>query len=140
MNAGFRVGSRPACQNISNVDTTRRDAMKTKFTRIAVAASVSGAMILSAGQAFAGPKTERALIGALIGGVAGVALSRNDTQGALIGAAAGAALGAATAKDNGHRYRTTYRDSRSYYGNTGGYRTYDRVQYDNYGHPVRYYR
>jgi uncharacterized protein YcfJ len=114
--------------------------MKTKFTRIAVAASVSGAMILSAGQAFAGPKTDRALIGALIGGVAGVALSKNDTQGALIGAAAGAMLGAATAKDHDRSYRTSYRTSRPYYETTNGYRSYDRVRYDNYGRPVRYYR
>ena len=80
--------------------------MKTfgKFTRIAIATAVAGAVALPASGALAASKTERALIGALIGGVAGVAISKNDTSGALIGAGLGAALGAATAKSNNNRY------------------------------------
>jgi uncharacterized protein YcfJ len=102
--------------------------MKGKFTKIAVAVGVSGALILPASAANAASKTERALIGALIGGVAGAAVSNGDTSGVALGAVAGAALGAATAKDK--RYHSSYRTSRPYaysnraYGNQ--YRTYDR--------------
>ncbi len=73
--------------------------MKTfgKFTKIAVAAAVTGALVLPASAAFAGDKsnkTERAILGAVIGGIAGAALSNGDKGGIAIGAVAGAALGA----------------------------------------------
>ena len=92
--------------------------MKTfgKFTKIAVAAAVTGAFVLPASAAFAGDKTERAVIGALIGGLAGGALSKGGTNGIVIGAVAGAALGAATDNDhNDRRYSSGHRDTR--YGN-----------------------
>jgi hypothetical protein len=101
--------------------------MKTfgKFTKIAVAAAVTGALVLPASAAFAGDKsnkTERAVIGALIGGIAGAALSKGDTGGIAIGAVAGAALGASTGgNDRDHRYSSGYRDTR--YGNGYGYNT-----------------
>ncbi|MGA0605683.1 glycine zipper 2TM domain-containing protein [Phenylobacterium sp. VNQ135] len=104
-----------------------------KKTKIAVAALVAGSIALPAGTAAAGEKTERAIIGALIGGVAGAAVSRDDTTGALVGAAAGAALGAATAKDKNHR-RYGYRAAPRY----SNYNRYDR--YDRYGrYDSRYY-
>ena len=95
--------------------------MKTfgKFTKIAVAAAVTGAFVLPASAAFAGDKTERAVIGALIGGLAGGALSKGGTNGIVIGAVAGAALGAATDNDhNDRRYSSNHRDTR--YGNGYG--------------------
>lgn len=117
-----------------------------KKTKIAVAALVAGSIALPAGTAAAGEKTERAIIGALIGGVAGAAISKDDTTGALVGAAAGAALGAATAKDKNYRYgyRTAPRYSNYSRYNTGRYDRYGR--YDNrYYAPARssyygYYR
>jgi hypothetical protein len=99
--------------------------MKTfgKFTKIAVAAAVTGALVLPASAAFAGDrnnKTERAILGAVIGGIAGAALSDGDRGGIAIGAVAGAALGASTGHgdryDRDHRYSSGYRDSR--YGST----------------------
>lgn len=98
--------------------------MKTfgKFTKIAVAAAVTGALVLPASAAFAGDKsnkTERAVIGALIGGLAGAALSKGDTGGIAIGAVAGAALGASTGNnDRDHRYSSNYRDPRYGYGSS----------------------
>ena len=124
-----------------------------KFTKIAAAAGVSGALILPATAAHAGDKTERAIIGAVLGGIAGAAVSDGDGAGVAIGAAAGAALGAATAKDNNRRYSRSYRSSRSYandnryrysqpaYGYNRGYYApqyrsrpaYNRGYYDQYG-------
>ncbi len=114
--------------------------MKTfgKFTKIAVAASVAGALALPASSAFAGDKsnkTERAILGAVIGGIAGAALSKGDTGGIAIGAVAGAALGASTG-GNDHRYSSNYRDPRYGYGssyNSGyGYNNgYGRSGYSN---------
>lgn len=119
--------------------------MMRKFTRIALAAGVSGALVASAGAASAGQKTERALLGAVLGGVAGAALSKGDTGGAAIGAVAGAALGAATAKDNNRRYYSrSYQTSRPYYANDNRYyRTNDRYygpDYRNNGYYGGYYR
>ncbi|MCR5873572.1 glycine zipper 2TM domain-containing protein [Phenylobacterium sp. J426] len=122
--------------------------MQGKKSKIAVAAVVAGSIALPAGTAAAGEKTERAIIGALIGGVAGAAVSRNDTQGALIGAAAGAALGAATAKDK-NNYRYGYRTAPRYsnYSRYNNAQRYDRYgRYDSryyqpsYGNPYGYYR
>lgn len=97
--------------------------MKTRFTRIAIAAAVTGAIALPASGAMAASKTERALLGGLLGAVAGAAISDGRTEGVAIGAVAGAALGAATSKDR--RYRSSYRQTRPYYANSQ-YRSYDR--------------
>lgn len=120
--------------------------MKTqgKKTKIAVAALVAGSIALPAGAASAGEKTERALIGAILGGVAGAAISKDDATGALVGAAAGAALGAATAKDDNHyrrSYRQSYRTARPYHRDTryGGYNRYDYGRYDTGGYYGRSY-
>lgn len=110
--------------------------MKTigKFTKIAVAATVAGAMIVPASSAFAASKTERAILGAVIGGVAGAAIGDGKTEAVAIGAVAGAALGATTAKKKDYRYgyRTAPRyDNRGYY-NQRGYQN-SRYAYDRYG-------
>jgi hypothetical protein len=110
--------------------------MKQGKTKIAVAALVAGSIALPAGAASAGEKTERAVIGAILGGVAGAAISKDDTTGVLVGAAAGAALGAATAKDNKH-YRHSYRATRPYARDTR-YGRYDRYDYGRYD-TGRYY-
>lgn len=107
--------------------------MKT-FTKIAVAATVAGAMIVPASSAFAASKTERAILGAVIGGVAGAAIGDGKTEAVAIGAVAGAALGATTAKKKDYRYgyRTAPRyDNRGYY-NQRGYQN-SRYAYDRYG-------
>lgn len=109
-----------------------------KFTKTAIAVTVAGALVAPATAAFAGEKTERALLGAVIGGVAGAALGDGKGEAVAIGAVAGAALGATTAKDKydrrySHGYRTAPR-----YDNTG-YRT-DRYAYDRYDrHNDRHY-
>ncbi|RAK56956.1 YMGG-like glycine zipper-containing protein [Phenylobacterium deserti] len=108
---------------------------KSKFARIAVAAAMTGAVALPATQAAAADrKTERAVVGALIGGVAGAAVGNGDKGAIAVGALAGAALGAATGNDRDRRYSRSYRTQRPYYANDryyGGYdRRYDR-RYDN---------
>ena len=120
--------------------------MKTfgKFSRIAAAAAVSGAVMVPASAALAGDKTERAVIGAVLGGVAGAALSNGDGGATAVGAVAGAAIGAATADNNRNdRYRRAYRTQRPYYSDTR-YRTYDRGYYnrgyDNRGYSRDGYR
>jgi hypothetical protein len=101
---------------------------KGKFTRIAIAAGMTGAMALTAtGASAATSKTERAVLGALLGAAAGGAVSHGDGSGIAIGAVAGAALGAATAKDK--HYSSRYRDSRAYYGDA----RYSRGARDYYG-------
>lgn len=116
--------------------------MKTigKFTKIAVAATVAGAMIVPASSAFAASKTERAILGAVIGGVAGAAIGDGKTEAVAIGAVAGAALGATTAKKKnnyGYGYRTAprYQQSRGYdnrYYDQRGHQN-SRYAYDRYG-------
>jgi peroxin-13 len=105
--------------------------IRSKFTTIAIAAAVSGAMVLPATSAFAADRTDRALIGAVLGGVAGAALSNGDGRGVALGAVAGAALGASTG--HGHRYYRGYRESRPYYRDAR-YRDYDRRDYGHYGY------
>ena len=46
-----------------------------KFTKTAIAVTVAGALVAPATAAFAGEKTERAILGAVIGGVAGMLLA-----------------------------------------------------------------
>ncbi|MFN3583582.1 hypothetical protein [Phenylobacterium sp.] len=70
------------------------------------------------------------MIGAILGGVAGAAIAKDDATGVLVGAAAGAALGAATAKDKKH-YRHSYRAARPYYRDTR-YSGYDRYETGRY--------
>jgi uncharacterized protein YcfJ len=121
--------------------------MKTlgKTTKIALAAALTGALVLPASSAFAASKTERALIGAVLGGVAGAALGKGDGGAVAIGAVAGAALGAATGHDNrSNRYSSGYRQTGAYYGDSRQ-RDYRQVRngygYDNraaYGYDNRY--
>lgn len=107
--------------------------MKTagKFTKIAVAAAVTTAVALPASTAFAGEKTERAIIGAVLGGVAGAAVSKGGGGATAVGAVAGAAIGAATAKKKDHRYRSAYRTSRPAYYRDSAYYNRDAYAYRN---------
>lgn len=111
-----------------------------KFTKTAIAVTIAGALVAPATAAFAGEKTERAILGAVIGGVAGAALGDGKGEAVAIGAVAGAALGATTAKDKDYRryshgYRTAPRYDNRYYST--GYRN-DRYAYDR--HDRRYDR
>jgi uncharacterized protein YcfJ len=120
----------------------------TKFTKIALAATLAGAVALPASGAFAASrKTENALLGAVIGGVAGGVIGDGKGSSVALGAVAGAAIGAATTKDkrryhrsynsrpayNSYAYRNNDRRDRGYYN--AGYRQAQR-DYDRYG----YYR
>lgn len=105
-----------------------------KFTKTAIAITVAGALVAPATAAFAGEKTERGILGAVIGGVAGAALGDGKGEAVAIGAVAGAALGATTAKDRNdrrysHGYRTAPRYESRYYDTS--YRG-DRYAYDRY--------
>lgn len=105
--------------------------MTNKLTKTFLALGVAGAVALPASQAAAASKTESALLGAVLGGVAGAAIGNGKTEGVVLGAVAGAALGAAVDNDNDRRhYRNgySYRTSRPYYRDTR-YRTYDRGNY-----------
>ncbi|TAJ69945.1 MAG: hypothetical protein EPO51_20705 [Phenylobacterium sp.] len=123
--------------------------MTNKMIKAAMALMVAGAVALPASQAAAGTsKTESALLGALLGGVAGAAVGNGKTESVAIGAVAGAALGVAVDKGNDRKhYRSGYgyRQSQPYYGNSRyrtsdrGYygRTDSRYGYDNYGYGYR---
>jgi uncharacterized protein YcfJ len=91
-----------------------------KATKIAIAAVVAGALVLPASSALAASKTERALIGAVLGGVAGAALGKGDGSAVAIGAVAGGLLGASTGQDNrsNRRYSNSYRQTPAYYGDS----------------------
>lgn len=106
--------------------------MTNTIMKAAMALTVAGAVALPASQAAAGTsKTESALLGALLGGVAGAAVGNGKTEAVAIGAVAGAALGVAADKSNDRKhYRSgyAYRDTRPYYRDTR-YRTYDRGDY-----------
>lgn len=107
--------------------------MKT-FTKTAIAVAITGALVAPASSAFAASKTERAILGAVIGGVAGAAIGDGKTDAVAIGAVAGAALGATTAKKKDYRYgyRTAPRyDNRGYYSQRGYQNS--RYAYDRYG-------
>ena len=124
--------------------------MKTigKFTKTAIAVTVAGALLAPASAALAGQKTERAVLGAVIGGLAGAALGDGKTEAVAIGAIAGAALGASTAGDNDkRRYTQSYRTQPRYVQNRHRYErdvygrdARDRYAYDRYGrrYEVRY--
>jgi uncharacterized protein YcfJ len=112
-----------------------------KIAKTAIAATVTGAMLLPATGALAASKTERALIGALVGGVAGAALGDGDGGAVAMGAAAGALVGVATAKDR-HHHRSYYRTSRPYYRDARYYDRRDhhgRSYYGRYDTDYRYY-
>ncbi|MEH0196868.1 hypothetical protein V7S57_15415 [Caulobacter sp. CCNWLY153] len=126
--------------------------MKTfgKFSKIAISAAIAGALVLPASAAFAGDrksnKTERAILGAVLGGAAGAMLGDGDGGAIAVGALAGGALGAATATDKRHhRYSSRYDNRRPYYSdNRYGYDRYDRrdnrrYQGDRYNTGYDYY-
>ncbi|KSB89239.1 hypothetical protein AS593_08410 [Caulobacter vibrioides] len=109
--------------------------MKTfgKFSKIAISTAIAGALVLPASAAFAGDrgksnKTERAILGAVLGGAAGAMLGDGDGGAIAVGALAGGAIGAATATDKRHhRYSSRYDNRRPYYSdNRYGYDRYDR--------------
>lgn len=108
--------------------------MTKMMTKTMIALTAAGAMALPASQAAAGTsKTESALIGALLGGVAGAAVGNGKTESVAIGAAAGAALGVAVDKSN-DRKRPSYRSASRYrQASPVYYRDYNRAQYDRYG-------
>ncbi|WP_454717630.1 glycine zipper 2TM domain-containing protein [Caulobacter segnis] len=110
--------------------------MKT-FTKTAIAVAITGALVAPASSAFAASKTERAILGAVIGGVAGAAVGNGKTEAVAIGAVAGAALGATTAKKKnyGYGYRTAPRYDNRGYNNRYEQRGYQnsRYAYDRYG-------
>lgn len=123
--------------------------MKTfgKFSKIAISTAIAGALVMPASAAFAGDrksnKTERAILGAVLGGAAGAMLGDGDGAAIALGAVAGGAVGAATAKDKRHhRYSQRY-DDRRYYSSNRGYGYNDRYDrrdrryntgYDYYGY------
>ena len=128
--------------------------MKTigKFSKIAISTAIAGALVLPASAAFAGDrgksnKTERAILGAVLGGAAGAMLGDGDGGAIAVGALAGGAIGAATAKDKRHhRYSSRYDNRRPYYSDSRyGYNDrYDRrdnrrYQGDRYNTGYDYY-
>jgi len=124
--------------------------MKTfgKFSKIAISTAIAGALVLPATAAFAGDrgksnKTERAILGAVLGGAAGAMLGDGDGGAIAVGALAGGAIGAATAKDKRHhRYSSRYDERRPYYSDTRyGYNDrYDRRDHrDRYDSRYDYY-
>jgi uncharacterized protein YcfJ len=116
--------------------------MKTtgKFTKIAVAIAITGALVAPASSAFAGEKTKRAVLGAVIGGIAGAAVGNGKTDAVAIGAVAGAALGATTAKSKyDRRYSQSYRTAPRYSDNRYGHdNRYDRGGYRNDRYDARH--
>lgn len=117
--------------------------MMNTFAKAALGIATAGVIALPASQAAAATKTENAIIGALLGGVGGAAVSNGRTEGVVLGAVAGAALGAALDKpDRRHHYRSgyRYRDSRNYRPYYGDARYGDRYQqpYYRYSDDYRY--
>ena len=121
--------------------------MTNTMMKAAMALTVAGAVALPASQAAAGTsKTESALLGALLGGVAGAAVGNGKTESVAIGAVAGAALGVAVDKGNDRKhYRNgySYRQSSQPYYRDARYRSNDRGYYgrttDRYGYGYRGY-
>lgn len=91
-------------------------------TKTLIAGAITAALVLPASAAFAGDKTNKAILGAVIGGLAGAALGDGDKGAVAIGAIAGAAIGASTAKSNNDpRYNSSYRSRPAYNGYQQGY-------------------
>lgn len=117
--------------------------MKT-ISKTLIAGAITAAMVLPASGAFAGEKTNKAILGAVLGGLAGAALGDGDKGAVVIGAVAGAALGASTAKDkNDHRYNSSYRSRPAYNGYSQGYQVRDQRysrdnRYGQRGYDTRY--
>ena len=108
-----------------------------------IAGAVAAAMVLPASGAFAGEKTNKAILGAVIGGLAGAALGDGDKGAVAIGAVAGAALGASTAKSNNdHRYNSGYRTRPAYNGYQQGYgqQSYGQQSYGQQAYQQQGYR
>jgi len=116
--------------------------MTNKMMKAAMALTVAGAVALPASQAAAGTsKTESALLGALLGGVAGAAVGNGKSESVALGAVAGAALGVAVDSSNDRKhYRNgyAYRSSQPYYRDSR-YRSYDRGDYGQRGYRTGYY-
>lgn len=95
--------------------------MKT-VSKILTAGALTAALVLPASGALAGEKANKAILGAVLGGLAGAALGDGDKGAVVIGAVAGAALGASTAKDkDDRRYNSNYRTRPAYNGYSQGY-------------------
>jgi len=109
--------------------------MKT-VSKTLIAGAITAALVLPASGAFAGEKTNKAILGAVIGGIAGAALGDGNKNAVALGAVAGAAIGASTAKtNNDRRYTSGYQTRPTYSGyNNGRYQTGYGRQTDN-----RYY-
>lgn len=116
--------------------------MTKTITKGLIALTAASAMAIPATQAAAGTsKTESALIGALLGGLAGGAVGSGKTESVVLGAAAGAAVGVAVDKSNDRKkvyrsgaYRYRQQAAPAYYSRDS---RYDRVYYDRYDN--RYY-
>jgi len=109
--------------------------MKT-LSKTLIAGAITAAMVLPASGAFAGEKTNKAILGAVIGGLAGAALGDGDKGAVAIGAIAGAAIGASTAKaKDDRRYSKGYRTRPAYSGYQQGYgqQGYDQSHGQSYG-------
>lgn len=114
--------------------------MKTqsRFSRLVAGAAVTLGLLAPATGALAADKTERALIGALIGGVAGAALSNGEGGATALGAVAGAAVGVASARDDRDRYyRSRYSQA---YAPDNRYRYASRYDGYRYGDRPDVYR
>lgn len=113
--------------------------MKT-LSKTLIAGAITAAMILPASGAFAGEKTNKAILGAVIGGLAGAALGDGDKGAVAIGAIAGAAIGASAAKDkDDRRYSSGYRTRPAYNGYQQGYgqQGYGQQSYGQQGYQSR---
>ena len=116
--------------------------MKT-LSKTLIAGAITAAMVLPASGAFAGEKTNKAILGAVLGGLAGAALGDGDKGAVVIGAVAGAALGASTAKDkNDHRYNSSYRARPAYntYQRGYGQQGYSQQGYSQQGYGQQGYQ
>ena len=108
--------------------------MKT-ISKTLIAGAITAAMVLPASGAFAGEKANKAILGAVLGGLAGAALGDGDKSAVVIGAVAGAALGASTAQDkNDQRYNSSYRTRPAYSNYQQGY---SQQGYSQQGYQVR---
>ena len=109
-----------------------------------IAGAITAAMVLPASGAFAGEKTNKAILGAVIGGLAGAALGDGNKGAVVIGAAAGAAIGASAAKDkDDRRYNSSYRSRPAYNNYSQGYQVRDQRnnrdnRYGQRGYDTRY--
>jgi uncharacterized protein YcfJ len=105
-----------------------------------IAGAITAAMVLPASGAFAGEKTNKAILGAVIGGIAGAALGDGNKNAVALGAVAGAAIGASTAKSNNdRRYSSGYQSRPAYNSYGAGYG--NSYQTNHYGrqNDNRYY-